>query len=125
WPSRQRNGIQVWSQIRSRVRRVRSNRQMSRIAIIGAGAWGTGLAIVLGRKGTHQIRLWANEPEVSESIARGRINERFLPGFLLPESIAATSDLNTALDGAEIVVSVMPSQHCRALFERMVPALRP
>ncbi len=42
---------------------------MSRIAIIGAGAWGTGLAIVLGRKGTHEIRLWANELEVCESIA--------------------------------------------------------
>ena len=53
------------------------------------------------------------------------MNERFLPGFILPESIAATSDLNTALDAAEIVVSVMPSQHCRALFERMAAALRP
>src|SRR5208337_1476035 len=106
---------------------------MSRIAIIGAGAWGTGLAIVLGRKGTHDarpdprhhVRLWANELEVVESIERSRINERFLPGFIVPESIAATSDLNTALDAAEIVVSVMPSQHCRALFERMAPALRP
>ena len=98
---------------------------MSRIAIIGAGAWGTGLAIVLGRKGTHQVRLWANEPDVSESISKKRINERFLPGFMLPELIAATSDLNTALDAAEIVVSVMPSQHCRTLFERMAPALSP
>jgi len=98
---------------------------MSRIAIIGAGAWGTGLAIVLGRKGTHQVRLWANEPDVSESISKKRINERFLPGFMLPESVAATSDLNTALDAAEIVVSVMPSQHCRVLFERMAPVLRP
>jgi glycerol-3-phosphate dehydrogenase (NAD(P)+) len=102
---------------------------MSRIAVIGAGAWGTGLAIVLGRRRTHDVqhdvRLWANEQEVTESIAKNRINERFLPGFILPESIAATNDLNTALDGAEIVVSVMPSQHCRALFERMAPALRP
>jgi glycerol-3-phosphate dehydrogenase (NAD(P)+) len=92
---------------------------MSRIAVIGAGAWGTGLAIVLGRRGTHEIRLWAHEPEVCESIARSRINEHFLPGFILPESIEATSDLNAALDSAEIVVSVMPSQHCRVLFERM------
>jgi len=102
---------------------------MSRIAIIGAGAWGTGLAIVLGRKGTpgfrHEVRLWANEPEVVESITRAHINERFLPGFILPESIAATGDLATALEAAEIVVSVMPSQHCRDLFERMAPALHP
>ncbi len=98
---------------------------MSRIAVIGAGAWGTGLAIVLARRGTHQIRLWANETEVVESIERSRINERFLPGFVLSEKITATSDLSTALDAAEMVVSVMPSQHCRVLFERMAPALRP
>jgi glycerol-3-phosphate dehydrogenase (NAD(P)+) len=98
---------------------------MSRIAVIGAGAWGTGLAIVLGRKGTHEIRLWANELDVTESIARNRINERFLPGFVLPGSIVATCDLKTALDSAEILVSVMPSQHCRTLFERMAPSLSP
>jgi len=98
---------------------------MSRIAIIGAGAWGTALAIVLGRKAAHEIQLWANEPEVCESIAERRINDRFLPGFILPESITATGDVNAALKAAEIVVSVMPSQHCRALFERMAPQLRP
>src|ERR1700730_10485493 len=98
---------------------------MSRIAVIGAGAWGAALTIGLGRSGIHHVRLWANEPDVAESIARNRINERFVPGFLLPESIAATNDLNQALDAAEIVVSVMPSQHCRVLFERVGPALRP
>jgi glycerol-3-phosphate dehydrogenase (NAD(P)+) len=98
---------------------------MSRIAIIGAGAWGTALAIVLGRKETHEVQLWTNEPEVCESIAKRRMNEHFLPGFMLPESISATHDLNAALDGAEIVVSVMPSQHCRDLFERMESALQP
>lgn len=98
---------------------------MSRIAIIGAGAWGTGLAIVLGRKGTHTVRLWANEPEVSESIANHQVNQRFLPGFQLPQAVRATNDLTDALTDAEMVVSVMPSQHCRSLFERMAPALRP
>ena len=58
---------------------------MSRIAVVGAGAWGTALAIVLGRSGTNHVRLWANEPEVTKSIASNRINERFLPGFILPE----------------------------------------
>ncbi len=85
------------------------------------GAWGTALAIALGRKGGHTIRLWANEPEVVESIATRRVNERFLPGFEMPSSIEPTHDLKSALEGAEIVVSVMPSQHCRALFERMAP----
>ncbi len=98
---------------------------MSRVAIIGAGAWGTALAISLGRKGGHAVRLWANEPEVVESIARSRVNERFLPGFQVPSSVEATHDLNAALDRVEIVVSVMPSQYCRALFEQISPLLRP
>ncbi len=98
---------------------------MSRVAIIGAGAWGTALAISLGREGTNAVRLWANEPEVVESIATSRINERFLPGFNVPLSVEATNDLSTALDSAEIVVSVMPSQYCRAQFERIGPLLRP
>ncbi len=96
---------------------------MSRVAVIGAGAWGTALAMVLGRKATNRVKLWANEPEVVESIAARRSNDHFLPGFILPSSIEATGDLLNALDGAEIVVSVMPSQHCRSLFERMAPLL--
>ena len=111
---------------------------MSRIAVIGAGAWGTGLAIVLGRKTSHQgepnsklnypehsVRLWVHESSVAESMAKDRTNERFLPGFFLPESVAVTSDLASALDAAEIVVSVMPSQHCRNVFRQMAPLLRP
>src|SRR5882762_7963441 len=98
---------------------------MSRVAIIGAGAWGTALAMVLGRKTVHSVRLWANEPDVCESVAERRVNDRFLPGFTLPNSIQASGDLSNVLDGAEIVVSVMPSQHCRTLFERMAPALSP
>jgi glycerol-3-phosphate dehydrogenase (NAD(P)+) len=98
---------------------------MSEIAVIGGGAWGTGIAIVLGRKGTHSVRLWAHETDVCESIAQKRINERFLPGRQIPDSVTATNDLTAALRGAQIVVSVMPSQHCRALFERMRPLIEP
>ena len=98
---------------------------MSRIAIIGAGAWGTGLAIVLGRSGNHEVRLWAHEQEVRDSISARRINELFLPGQLIPTPVSPTGSLEEALHGAEIVVSVMPSQHCRALFEQMLPHLDP
>lgn len=98
---------------------------MSEIAIVGAGAWGTGIAIVLGRKGTHRVRLWAHETDVCDSIAQERTNERFLPGRQIPKSVAASNDLATVLEGAQIVVSVMPSQHCRGLFERMRPLLQP
>jgi glycerol-3-phosphate dehydrogenase (NAD(P)+) len=98
---------------------------MSAIAIIGGGAWGTGLAVVLGRKGTHRVRIWAHETGVCESITLKHINEQFLPGQPIPESVTASNDLGNVLEGAEIIVSVMPSQHCRDLFARMRPFIRP
>ena len=98
---------------------------MSQIAIIGAGAWGTAISVVLGRKGSHRVRLWAHEKEVSEAIAQRRTNETFLPEQAIPDSVTATTNLTEALEGAQIVVSVMPSQHCRRLFEQMRPHLPP
>jgi glycerol-3-phosphate dehydrogenase (NAD(P)+) len=98
---------------------------MSEIAIVGGGAWGTGLAIVLGRKGAHRVRLWAHETDVCESISKTHINERFLPGRHVPDTVDASNDLAAVLRSARIVVSVMPSQHCRRLFERMRPHLQP
>ena len=97
---------------------------MSRIAIIGAGAWGTALAIVLGRKQRHEVTLWAYEKEVRDSIEKSHINAAFLPGQRIPEWAAVTGDLADALQQAEIVVSAMPSQHCRGLFQEMKPHLR-
>jgi glycerol-3-phosphate dehydrogenase (NAD(P)+) len=96
---------------------------MSDIAVIGAGAWGTGIAIALGRKGTHHVRLWAHETDVCQSITRQRINQQFLPGRQVPDCVIATNDLAVAVGGAQIIVSVMPSQHCRGLFERMRPLI--
>jgi len=98
---------------------------MSKIAVIGAGAWGTGLAIVLGRKGVHDVCLWAREREVRESISVKKVNELFLPGQTVPENLSVTGELAEALRHAEIVVSVMPSQHCRSLFQQMVSNLKP
>lgn len=97
---------------------------MSQIAIIGAGAWGTALSIVLGRTETHRIRLWAHEKEVCESITQRRVNEKFLPGQPIPTCVMPCNDLAEALENANILVSVMPSQHCRHLFEQMKPHLR-
>lgn len=98
---------------------------MSRIAVIGAGAWGTSLAIVAGRSGRHEIRLWAFEKEVCASLNQSRVNDLFLPGFQVPSSVKATNDLREALAGTEIVVSVMPSHHCRRTFEHMAQWLLP
>jgi glycerol-3-phosphate dehydrogenase (NAD(P)+) len=95
-----------------------------KIAVIGAGAWGTGLTIVLGRKRTHDIRLWAYEKEVRQAISQAGENLQFLPGCQIPETVSVTGTLNEALSGAEIVVSAMPSQHCRRLFQQMRPHVR-
>jgi glycerol-3-phosphate dehydrogenase (NAD(P)+) len=98
---------------------------MTEIAIVGAGAWGTALSIVLGRKAHHQVRLWAYEKEVRESIRADRVNSLFLPGQRIPDSVNVSGELPEVMDGAEIVVSAMPSQHCRVLFEEMSRYLRP
>jgi glycerol-3-phosphate dehydrogenase (NAD(P)+) len=97
---------------------------MSEIAIIGAGAWGTALSIILGRTGAHHIRLWVHEKDVCDTIAHQRVNEKFLPGQQIPASVTAYNELADALENATIMVSVMPSQHCRRLFEQIKPLLR-
>ncbi len=97
---------------------------MSEIAVIGAGAWGTAISVVLGRKRTHNVRLWAHEPEVRESIAAWHVNELFLPRQVIPETVRCTNSFEEALAGAEMVVSVMPSHHTRDVFETMRPHLR-
>lgn len=96
---------------------------MSDIAIIGAGAWGTAISIVLGRKGTHRIRLWAYEKEVCAALQSQRSNILFLPGHRVPESVCATNDLSAALEQAAVVVSAVPSHHSRRIFEQMAAHL--
>jgi glycerol-3-phosphate dehydrogenase (NAD(P)+) len=98
---------------------------MSRIAVIGGGAWGTALATVAARRGEHEVRLWALEKEVCESVNACNVNQLFLPGIKLPASVTAHNDFREALERAEIVVSVMPSHHCRRSFEHMAQWLRP
>lgn len=95
------------------------------IAVIGAGAWGTAISVVLGRRGTHNVALWAYEKEVCESISKRAVNELFLPDLPIPLSVVATNSIEEALRGVEIVVSVMPSHHCRRIFQQMLPLLRP
>jgi glycerol-3-phosphate dehydrogenase (NAD(P)+) len=94
------------------------------LAIVGGGSWGTALACVLAPR-FGQVRLWMNEPEVAERTERTRLNDVFLPGIRLPDNVAAGNDLEGALDGAEFVLSVMPSHVVRAVYTRMLPSLRP
>jgi glycerol-3-phosphate dehydrogenase (NAD(P)+) len=98
---------------------------MSRIAIIGAGAWGTAISIVLGRKQRHQVQLWAYEEEVRHGIEKSRVNSLFLPDCKIPESVEVTGNLADTVADAEILVSAMPSQHCRRLFASITSLAKP
>jgi glycerol-3-phosphate dehydrogenase (NAD(P)+) len=96
---------------------------MSRVAVIGAGAWGTAIAIVLGRRGGHEVRLWAHETEVCQSINARHFNDLFLAECPIPDSVTATNSFANVLRNAEIIVSVMPSHHTRRVFSAMLPHL--
>ncbi len=98
---------------------------MSRVAIIGAGAWGTALSIVLGRTGRHEVKLWAYEEKVRDAISSSRENSVFLPGHRIPDCVCPVEDLSAALDGSQIAISAMPSQHCRKLFQQIATQLSP
>jgi glycerol-3-phosphate dehydrogenase (NAD(P)+) len=97
---------------------------MSRIIVLGSGAWGTAIALSLHRRGGHQITLWAHSPEAAQEIIEAKENTLFLPGFPLPAEIAITGD-NSAVADAEIVVSVVPSEFLRSTLARLGPHLHP
>jgi glycerol-3-phosphate dehydrogenase (NAD(P)+) len=85
------------------------------IAVLGGGAWGTALAVTLGRAG-RAVALWARDTETVEAINTGKANPRYLPGIALDPAPQASSDLAAALDGADCVLSVVPAQATRAMF---------
>ena len=95
---------------------------MKQLAIIGAGSWGTALAIVLGPRFAG-IRLWVYEQDLAERMRQSRENDLYLPGFPIPRHVHVTSRLEEALNGADCVLSVMPSHLARGLFEQMLPSL--
>ena len=94
------------------------------LAIIGAGSWGTALAIVLAPR-FETIRIWAHEQDLVERMLSRRVNDVFLPDFSLPANVAPTGDLAYALEGAQIVIGVMPSKFARPLYGRMLPHVQP
>src|SRR5829696_5694122 len=87
---------------------------MTRCAVIGAGAWGTALADLLARNG-HDVRMWAYEWDVVETINRSHQNRRFLPGSAVYDTIEAFNDVGDALVGAELVTFATPSQVFRSI----------
>jgi len=94
-----------------------------KIGVIGAGAWGTALAMLLADKG-HDVTLWMYEKDLAEETQRTRENRVYLPGFMLPSSITVASSMETAARDKSIILSVAPSHTVRAVTKQMVPFLR-
>jgi glycerol-3-phosphate dehydrogenase (NAD(P)+) len=97
---------------------------MRTIAVLGAGSWGTALAVHLGRIG-HDVRLWARDPALAAEMSRRRANAVYLPDVTLPPQVAVTDALERALAGTDLVVSAIPSHGCRAVLRTAAPLFAP
>jgi len=95
-----------------------------RCAVIGAGSFGTCLAVLLAERG-HAVDLWARDPVLASALNRHRRNPRYLSEYKLAEEIRGTNSLEEALADAELVVSVVPSHAVREVWSRAAPLVRP
>jgi len=94
------------------------------VTILGAGSWGTALAVHLGRLG-HDVRLWARDPALVADMSARRANAVYLPDVHVPESVAVTHALGEALRDGELVVSAIPSHGLRSVIRNARPFLSP
>ena len=97
---------------------------MKRIAVIGAGSWGTALGIIAARAG-HDVSLWSRNAEVVESINRDRVNSLYLSDSAVPVGVRATTEMGETLEGAEVVILAAPSHATREVFTSTLPFLKP
>jgi glycerol-3-phosphate dehydrogenase (NAD(P)+) len=93
---------------------------LKRLAVLGAGSWGTALAIALASRFS-DIRLWAREASRAAEISRSGENSRYLPGFRLPSNVSISSDIGETIRSAEVALAVVPSAHLRAVLESVIP----
>jgi len=96
----------------------------TRVAVVGAGSWGTALASLLSGKG-YDVILWSRGKEICASINEHNENKAYLPGVMLPRALRASIDLHEALDEAELVVAVVPSHAMRETMDRAARVMRP
>ncbi|NQS72460.1 MAG: NAD(P)-dependent glycerol-3-phosphate dehydrogenase [Desulfobulbaceae bacterium] len=95
---------------------------MRKVAVIGAGSWGTSLALLLARKNL-EVVLWGRDAALMARMNNSRENVRYLPGHSFPPDLLATADLNTALAGADCLLMVVPSHGFRQVYRRLAPLL--
>jgi glycerol-3-phosphate dehydrogenase (NAD(P)+) len=89
-----------------------------RVTVLGAGSWGTTLAVLLHTNG-HRITLWGHRAEHTNAIKKYHENKRLLPGIQIPSDIVITHELDEAITNAEVVVTAVPSQYLRSALEQL------
>jgi glycerol-3-phosphate dehydrogenase (NAD(P)+) len=97
---------------------------MRSVAVLGAGSWGTALAVHLARLG-HDVRLWARDEALVREMRARRANAIYLPDVTLPDRLAVTAVLEASVTGTDLVVSAIPSHGCRAVIRRVASHLPP
>lgn len=91
----------------------------TKIVLLGDGAWGTALAILLAQRDDHEVVLWSARPENARILRDHRENRRLLPGVMIPETVQLTED-PTAITGAALIVSAIPTVYLRSTLSRFV-----
>lgn len=94
---------------------------MSRITVLGSGAWGTAIALSLSQNGNHEVTLWSHRAEAADALMRNGENLHFLPGFPFPDALRVTADDAEAVSESEILVCVVPSEFLRPMMARLAP----
>ncbi|HEV2947626.1 MAG TPA: NAD(P)H-dependent glycerol-3-phosphate dehydrogenase [Gemmataceae bacterium] len=95
----------------------------TKFAILGDGAWGTAIAILLARDPDYQVSLWSAREDNGRILRERRENITYLPGVAIPEAVELTTDVSQAVTGAEILIVAIPTVYMRPTLQRIAPAL--
>ena len=96
---------------------------MKKVSVIGAGSWGSALAVLLANNG-HEVTLWTHDPHEIEMLSTKREQQEKLPGVKLPDNISIEADLETALTDEDVVVMAVPSPVVRTVAKQMSPFVK-
>src|SRR3970282_2359298 len=88
-----------------------------KLAVLGAGAWGTAISISLARR--HRLVLWARDAQQAGEIAATRTNQRYLPGFTIPDAVAVTAELAAALEACDVILVATTNAGLRPTLRRV------
>src|SRR5262249_20754658 len=104
---------------------LRNMAKLIRFAVLGDGAWGTCVALLLARNPEHQVTLWSAREENAQILRERRENLRLLPGVAIPATVELTTDAAHAVADAELCITAIPTLHLRPTLQRIRQAIRP